>query len=397
MKKYILIILSFLLFTSQVYAGPVIKKSRTNTPSMNVGTSGNSVVMTESGITLSPDQKIYLPLQNNATTPTICWGDSVGGDCDTGFYSQDSDSLNISINASNRYTIQSGRINASNTNGMAVMNEAASTTNPTLIPNRADFNSGMGAATTSQPNIIANSLEIALFDGTAGSGVSVWVLGSMAIGGISLDTLTGVTAALYFASGVSPEGSLTSGGAIYVTSEQMFANNGLGTHSQLTSFNPITGEAQDKKWNVYTGKIVTRNWETGVVTITSGTTVNWKVAQIANQLSEFISGHIQQDIEVPQGQATDFPNVEVNDTTVSVKWQFIKGKKVGRFEWDRKIVKGHFKEIKPGYWLDNMGRFMRKYKRAEAISAFEIDWPALQAKYGDLPPFLKSVIPNPGG
>lgn len=60
-----------------------------------------------------------------------------------------------------------GDLSMSNATGPAVLNEAATSTNPTLIPNRADPDSGVGWATTNTPALIAGGVEAARYTTTA--------------------------------------------------------------------------------------------------------------------------------------------------------------------------------------------------------------------------------------
>jgi hypothetical protein len=54
-------------------------------------------------------------------------------------------------------------VQLSNITGPAMLNEAASATNPTLVPNRADVNTGIGSNAGEQVSIICNGVEIARF------------------------------------------------------------------------------------------------------------------------------------------------------------------------------------------------------------------------------------------
>lgn len=53
--------------------------------------------------------------------------------------------------------------------GPAMLNEAASATNPTLLPDKTDAGSGMGSAGTNLPNIIVNSVEAIRFSESGGN------------------------------------------------------------------------------------------------------------------------------------------------------------------------------------------------------------------------------------
>ncbi|KKL80641.1 hypothetical protein LCGC14_2002780, partial [marine sediment metagenome] len=276
----------------------------------------------------------------------------------------------------------------------------ATATNP-VFTFANDLGNGMGSAGDSKVSLISNDLEMLRTDGTAGSGASLYTGGGIIIGDISgttVSTMTGITSYLLIASGVSPaELSGTPGESIqlYVTGNELFVADGNGTHTGLGSFNKQTGMAESKKWNIYTGKIVTRNWETGAVTVDSGTTRDWKTDQIANQKKAFIRTYTQQSIEVPEVQATAFGDIEIEDKLWwTVKYRFQRGKKVAYNAYAKKKVKGKYKIVKPGYWMDEDGKFYRKRTRAEAIAAFTPDMGTICTKYNNLAPFLKAEINN---
>ncbi|KKL08097.1 hypothetical protein LCGC14_2579270, partial [marine sediment metagenome] len=180
------------------------------------------------------------------------------------------------------------------------------------------------------------------------------------------------------------------------TGNELFVADGNGTHTGLGSFNLQTGQATSKKWNVYTGKIVTRNWETGAVTVDSGTTRDWKVDQIANQKRAHIRSYTQQVIEVPQGQATKFGDIEIEDKLWwTVKYRFERGKKVEYNAYAKRVVKSKEKVLKPNHWMDEDGTFWRRRTKPEAIAAYAVDMASIGNKWDNLAPFLKAEIQDP--
>ena len=359
--------------------------------------------------TFSSGKKIRLPLDNDATKPTICFDD--GTDCNDGIYMSANGVIRFAINGVRAFTVTGSIIGANDLHGGAIVNETPSSTNPVVVVSRNDLNIGLGRAAADQLSAIANSLEMTRWDGTVSSGASVWTDGGIVIGDISgatVSPITGVTSFIIILSGVSPvEGSGTpvSSVQLYVTGDEFFVADGNGTHTGLGSFDRVSGQATSKKWNVYTGKIVTRNWETGEVIVDSGTTHDWKADQLAYQKKSFINGYIQQTIEVPEGQATSFPDVEVDDIGGVTEYRFVVGrifkgkkiesKKIVFFKKNKKIVKGKFKTVKPNHWMDGKGKFWRKKTRSEAQLAFVEDITPIGIKWDNLAPFLKAEIADP--
>ena len=334
----------------------------------------------------------------SASSPSVALDD----DGNTGAYSDSPDVFSFATGGARQGFITSAQITTANGSGGAIQNEATSAINPTLLPNRSTLGTGVGSPADGKVSIIGDDLEILRADGTASSGASVFVLGGMVIGSavaITDPAATGITSFLTIMSGASPAGSMSGvsdASTLYVFAGQMYVNDTDGTHTTIGSFNRETGQATSKKWNDYTGKIVTKNWETGEVSISYGTKRDWKADQVVAQKRSFINSYTQQSVEVPEGQATDFPDVEVDDGTRTKEWKFEKGKKVEYWVKGKKTKKGKIKTIKPGHWMDEDGKFWRKHTRAEAIAAYSEDMAPIRAKWLTLAPFLKAEIDDPG-
>ena len=334
------------------------------------------------------------------SSPSIAFDD----DGNSGILSDADNVVRYIINGS-RVMVMTTTTFGANTSasGPGMINQISTRTNPGLLPRRGNPAEGLGSGGPGEFSAIANSLEMTRWDGTTDSGASMWMDGGIVIGDISgatVSPITGTTAFILIASGVSPAGG--SGGSptnaiqLYVTGNELFVADGNGTHTGLGSFNLQTGQATSKKWNVYTGKIVTRNWETGAVTVDSGTTRDWKVDQIANQKRAHIRSYTQQTIEVPQGQATKFGDIEIEDKLWwTVKYRFERGKKVEYNAYAKRVVKSKEKVLKPNHWMDEDGTFWRRRTKPEAIAAYAVDMASIGNKWDNLAPFLKAEIQDP--
>jgi hypothetical protein len=109
------------------------------------GTEGARVTTTGIGVTTigAPTSALQLPQENDAVTPTLSIGDG-----DTGFYESADDVLEVSVGGIARFQFTNTKFQASAAaNGYAMMNENASSTNPTLVPNKAQASTGIGAVT----------------------------------------------------------------------------------------------------------------------------------------------------------------------------------------------------------------------------------------------------------
>lgn len=115
-------------------------------------------------LTIDPDaQSVLLPLSNDATTPTLAFGDG-----DTGFFESADDTLGVSIAAARRLFITTQGIFSDDAAGAAFLDEAATSINPSLVPNRADLDTGIGWTAADQLSLIAGGAQIVNLTEVAG-------------------------------------------------------------------------------------------------------------------------------------------------------------------------------------------------------------------------------------
>ncbi len=93
-------------------------------------------------------------LQNDATKPSLAFGDG-----DTGFYENLDDFLSVSIAGVRQFVWGTGLFQGVIAGAGALLNEATSATNPTLVPGNADFDTGIGSAGADQLSLIAGALD----------------------------------------------------------------------------------------------------------------------------------------------------------------------------------------------------------------------------------------------
>jgi len=95
------------------------------------------------------------PLDNDAVTPTISFGDG-----DTGFYELEDDSIGVSISGARRFIFhKSFAFQMDNANGAAIINEAASDTNPSLLANKSDLDTGIGHQAADNLSLVSGGIE----------------------------------------------------------------------------------------------------------------------------------------------------------------------------------------------------------------------------------------------
>ena len=81
------------------------------------------------------------------------------GNGDSGIYKDSANVIGITLSGGIKWYISSSSIQANNGLGAGINNITSSATIPTLIPNRADGNTGIGRASTDNLSLIAGGLE----------------------------------------------------------------------------------------------------------------------------------------------------------------------------------------------------------------------------------------------
>ena len=105
-------------------------------------------------------------LIGDATTPSVAFGDG-----DSGFYENADDELSLSLAGSERYRFGTGSIIALTGDSFALINEAATATNPTLCPARGDTDTGIGWTSANILSIVTGGVQ-AVQVNTVASGVN---------------------------------------------------------------------------------------------------------------------------------------------------------------------------------------------------------------------------------
>lgn len=91
---------------------------------------------------------------SSATNPTIAFGDG-----DTGIFEGADDTLTLTVEGVARYNISKDSIQTEASTGFSLQNEAATATNPTLVPIRSDPDSGIGSASADALSLISGGIE----------------------------------------------------------------------------------------------------------------------------------------------------------------------------------------------------------------------------------------------
>jgi len=125
---------------------------------LQVGGSSKFIISKDGsvGIGIAPvaGTRLTLPLEDDAITPTLAFGDG-----DTGFYERVDDDLRVSVGGVNTFLFFLTQFRSANGLGPALQNRAATNAVPTLIPDISDDNTGIGQAAADQLSLIAGGVE----------------------------------------------------------------------------------------------------------------------------------------------------------------------------------------------------------------------------------------------
>ncbi|KKK96777.1 hypothetical protein LCGC14_2659360, partial [marine sediment metagenome] len=103
-------------------------------------------------VTMASGAQVITDVGSN-TAPGI-----VISNTNTGFYSNATDTISVTVNGVLRWNLSGGLIDGANTIGPRLLNEASSTVNPTFVPDRSESGSGIGG-TANNVSIIAEDVE----------------------------------------------------------------------------------------------------------------------------------------------------------------------------------------------------------------------------------------------
>ena len=81
------------------------------------------------------------------------------GDGDSGFYESTDDTISVVIEGTSRYEISGSGIRGTKANAAALVDTNVTSTLPTLLPNRADIDVGIGSGGVDQLSLIAGGME----------------------------------------------------------------------------------------------------------------------------------------------------------------------------------------------------------------------------------------------
>lgn len=135
---------------------------------------------------LEVGEHLLLPQVDEFVTPTLAFGDG-----DSGFYENADDQLSISLSGTLQYRWSGVQFFGTSGGGPLLRNVIASDINPTMLPNRSDFDTGMGQRIADVGVLIAGGVNVLEF-GEAGG---VPLIGFYSTAAIAQQAGVAVTAA----------------------------------------------------------------------------------------------------------------------------------------------------------------------------------------------------------
>lgn len=103
--------------------------------------------------------RLLLPQEDDAVTPTLAFGDG-----NTGIYESGDNVLRFSSNGTARFQFNGAFFRSVDSAGPGFVNEAASDTNPTFLPDTSDGDTGIGQASEDELSLIAGAVEMLRLD-----------------------------------------------------------------------------------------------------------------------------------------------------------------------------------------------------------------------------------------
>jgi len=150
-----------------------------------IGDNSEQISAFAGGDPFSP-RRILLPQVNEPLTPTLSFGNG-----QSGFYQSVDDLIDVTINQIKRFEFTASGFRGFNSNSFILVSEASSDSNPTLIPNRNDLDTGIGRRTTDIGVLIAGGQNCMEF----GESSSAPLVGFYGTAAIALQTGVAVSAA----------------------------------------------------------------------------------------------------------------------------------------------------------------------------------------------------------
>ena len=136
--------------------------------------------------------QLIMPLQNNAASPSLAFGDG-----DTGFFEQSDGQLSVSIEGTRRAFWNLSGMQGNASASWALNDETATLTNPTISPSRSDLDTGIGAGAVDTLSLVAGGLDcINIAEVAAARQIGFYVTAPIALQTGVAVTAAGVHAAL---------------------------------------------------------------------------------------------------------------------------------------------------------------------------------------------------------
>lgn len=324
MKRLIIIPFLCLLLAVPAYA----RDSRVHTPpplftldasgnivpvdssrSLNMGATDQQTKISKTGVTL--------PQRPGSSSPALAFGDG-----DTGLNENSDDALTFYHAGNVTWGINADYITAGIGGGAYIKRAGASYTNPTLVPNASDLDTGIGANNSfpDRLSLIVGGQE----------GLRIWETNNKVVIGVSAIAVSDGNATIEFGTGATPTATPSPGFCALVVGDpgsgvtEMFAFDTAGNFTQMSAHNPVTGEAYHYSFNIYTGKTAVINHETGVKTayIDASKKLNPEITYKDLWIKDYIAANTVNYTDVDGQPQTIVPTLAEAQTAAETGYNF---------------------------------------------------------------------------
>ena len=139
---------------------PTIVPSKSDTDSGLGWTSADRLSIVSGGVSAmefyeDTTVQAIVPLQNDATKPSIAFGDG-----DSGWFESSDDAIKLSLAGTGAYEFSANKFYGNAGGSASVLNAVASSTAPTFLPSKEDTDTGLGWTSADRLSLIAGATEL---------------------------------------------------------------------------------------------------------------------------------------------------------------------------------------------------------------------------------------------
>ncbi len=251
--------------TGSSSAGGWTNNSYQTRTALNVNLSAGNLTLEGSG------QHVFLPLEDDPTTPTLSFGDS-----DTGMYGFADNVIRVSVAGTAEAAFTSGAFQGVS-NGPAMYWEVPSATNPTLLPSAGDPDTGIGQNAADNISLITGGAEAVRINSEQNI---EFMTGNLTFGNTQAFIFMGTERFIHsYDNGSSFPNTFVGKGAgsLTIDGSSLGANTGIG--------NNVLSSLTDGEYNTMVGHLVGEDLTTGTGNTGIGNSAFLQAISITNSVA----------------------------------------------------------------------------------------------------------------